>query len=87
MRSYSFKNFITMAALVLLSFLILSASFVIVGRNYALRERRETIESNAIELSRLSSAYAKVYNIQSCARRSSEHRGIRMMNTVIAVSL
>ena len=59
MRSYFFKNFITMAALVLLSFLILSASFVIVGRNYALRERRETIESNAIELSRLSSAYAQ----------------------------
>ena len=59
MRSYYFKNFITMAALVLLSFLILSASFVLVGRNYALRERRETLESNAIELSRLASAYAQ----------------------------
>ena len=59
MRSYYFKNFITMAALVLLSFLILSASFVLIGRNYALRERRETIESNAIELSRLTSAYAQ----------------------------
>ena len=59
MRSYYFKNFITMAALVLLSFLILSASFVLVGRNYALRERRETIESNVIELSRLASAYAQ----------------------------
>ena len=59
MRSYYFKNFITMAALVLLSFLILSASFVIVGRNYALRERQETIESNAFELSRLASAYAR----------------------------
>ena len=59
MRSYYFKNFITMAVLVLLSFLILSASFVLVGRNYALRERRETIESNVIELSRLASAYAQ----------------------------
>ena len=59
MRSYYFKNFITMAALVLLSFLILSASFVLIGRNYALRERRETIESNAIELSRLTSAFAQ----------------------------
>ena len=59
MRSYYFKNFITMAALVLLSFLILSASFVLVGRNYALRERQETLESNAIELSRLASAYAQ----------------------------
>ena len=59
MRSYYFKNFITVAALVLLSFFILSASFVLVGRNYALRERRETIESNVIELSRLASAYAR----------------------------
>ena len=33
MRSYYFKNFITVAALVLLSFLILGASFVLVGRN------------------------------------------------------
>ena len=59
MRSYYFKNFMTVAALVLLSFVILSASFVLVGRNYALRERRETIESNVIELSRLASAYAQ----------------------------
>ena len=59
MRSYYFKNFITIAALVLLSFLILCSAFVLVGRNYALRERRETIESNAIELSRLASAYAQ----------------------------
>ena len=59
MRSYYFKNFITLATLVLLSFLILSAAFVLVGRNYALRERRDTIESNAIELSRLASAYAR----------------------------
>ena len=59
MRSYYFKNFITVAALVLLSFLILSAAFVLVGRNYALRERRDTIESNVIELSRLASAYAR----------------------------
>ncbi len=59
MRSYYFKNFMTIAALVLLCFVILSASFVLVGRNYALRERRETIESNVIELSRLASAYAQ----------------------------
>ena len=59
MRSYYFKNFITLALLMLLSFLILSAAFVLVGRNYALRERQETLESNAIELSRLASAYAR----------------------------
>ena len=59
MRSYYFKNFITVAVLVLFSFVILSAAFVLIGRNYALRERRETIESNAIELSRLASAYTQ----------------------------
>lgn len=43
----------------MLSFIILGASFVLIGRNYTLRERRETIESNAIELSRLASAYVR----------------------------
>lgn len=58
MRSFYVKNFITAAALVMLSFIILGASFVLVGRSYALKERRETIESNVIELSRLASAYS-----------------------------
>ena len=42
----------------MLSFIILGASFVLVGRNYTLHERQETLESNALELSRLASAYA-----------------------------
>ena len=78
MRSYYFKNFITVAALVLLSFLILSASFVLVGRTYALRERRETIEGNAIELSRLASAYARDGSL--------EDWNFRIMLTAIARS-
>ena len=59
MRSFYFKNFILVAAIVMLSFIILGASFVLVGRNYTLRERQETLESNALELSRLASAYAR----------------------------
>ena len=58
MRSFYFKNFILVAAIVMLSFIILGASFVLVGRNYTLNERQETLESNALELSRLASAYA-----------------------------
>ena len=58
MRSFYFKNFIPVAAIVMLSFIILGASFVLVGRNYTLRERQETLENNALELSRLASAYA-----------------------------
>ena len=43
----------------MLSFIILGAGFVLAGRNYTLRERQETIESNVFELSRLASAYAR----------------------------
>lgn len=59
MRSYYFKNFILVAMLVMLSFIILGAIFVGMGRNYMLRERRESLESNAIELSHLASAYVR----------------------------
>ena len=59
MRSFSFKNFIPMATIVMLSFIILGSGFVLAGRNFALRERRKTIESNATELSKLASAYAR----------------------------
>lgn len=59
MRSYYFKNFILVAGLVMLSFIILGAIFVGIGRNYMLRERKNGIESNALELSRLASAYAR----------------------------
>ena len=59
MRSFYFKNFIFVAAIVMLSFIVLGASFVLVGRNYTLRERQQAIENNALELSRLASAYAR----------------------------
>ena len=59
MRSFYFKNFIFIAIIVMLSFIILGASFVAAGRNYALRERQNTIEANAYELSRLASAYTR----------------------------
>ena len=59
MRSFYFKNFIYIAGTVMLSLIILGASFVLVGRNQMLQERRDAIESNVIELSRLSSAYSR----------------------------
>ena len=59
MRSFYFKNFIFVAGLVMLSFIILGASFVLFGRNYMLRERQESITENAIEVSRLASAYSQ----------------------------
>ena len=59
MRSFYFKNFIYIAGVFMLSLIILGASFVLVGRNHMLSERRDAIESNVIELSRLASAYSR----------------------------
>lgn len=59
MRSFYFKNFIFGSSLVMLSFIIFGAAFFGLGRNYMLSERRDSIESNVSELSRLSSAYAR----------------------------
>ena len=65
MRSFYFKNFIVVAGSVMLCFIVLGASFVGIGRNFALRERQKNIESNVIELSRLSSAYARTGTLDS----------------------
>jgi len=59
LRSFYFKNFIYIAGTVMLSLIILGASFVLVGRNRVLSERRAAIEDNVTELSRLASAYAR----------------------------
>ena len=65
MRSYYFKNFRLVALLVMLSFIVLGAIFVSIGRNYMLRERRSELESNAGELSRLAGAYARSEDLDS----------------------
>ena len=49
MRSFHFKNFITIALLVTLSFTILGSSFIAISRNYALHERGLSIEDNVKE--------------------------------------
>ena len=59
MRSYYFKNFLLVTILVMLAFVILGATFVGIGRNYMLRERKGSLESNAVELSRMASAYLR----------------------------
>lgn len=58
MHSFYFKNFILGAGLVMLSFIVLCASFIGIGRSITVRERTENIEKNATELSRLVSAYS-----------------------------
>ncbi|MCM1149485.1 MAG: HAMP domain-containing histidine kinase [Butyricicoccus sp.] len=57
MHSFYFKNFIVAALAVMLCFIFLGAAFIGVGQNVTLHERRETLDGNAQELSRLCSAY------------------------------
>ena len=59
MRSYFFKNFIVGACMVLLSFLILGASFMGLGRTYMLGERKASIETGVEEVCRLAEAYSR----------------------------
>jgi len=58
LHSFYFKNFIIAALAVMFSFVFLGSAFIGIGQNMALRERRETLDANAQELARLSSAYA-----------------------------
>ncbi len=59
MHSYFFKNFITAASVLLLSFLILGAAFMGLGRSYMLGERRQNLENNVQEISALATAYSQ----------------------------
>lgn len=59
MHSYFFKNFITAASVLLLSFLILGASFLGLGRAYMLGERKSSLENNVEEISALATAYSQ----------------------------
>ncbi len=52
MNSVSFKNFVTMAMLVLLSFLILGVSVVLLGRNFLLQSQQQELIACAQETSR-----------------------------------
>ena len=59
MHSYFFKNFISAAAMLLVSFIILGAAFMGLGRTYMLAERKSNLESNVQEISVLATAYSQ----------------------------
>lgn len=58
MHSFYFKNFISASFAVMLSFIFLGSAFIGLGQNVTLRERRENLDNNSLELSKLASAYA-----------------------------
>lgn len=59
MHSYYFKNFIIASCMLLMSFLILGAAFMGLGRAYMLSERKQTIEANVAEIADLATAYSQ----------------------------
>ena len=59
MKSIYFKNFITTAAMVLLSFLMLGSAFVFLGRTYVISSHRESMDANAVEAAHVASALSR----------------------------
>ncbi|MGI5978554.1 MAG: ATP-binding protein [Oscillospiraceae bacterium] len=57
MKSIFFKNFLLTAILVVVSFLVLAFSAVMLGRSFALSEKRSSIETSAEEVSKAASAF------------------------------
>ena len=57
MKSIYFKNFVMTAMLVVISFFILGTSIVILGRSFALSQKRDSIALGASEVSKAASAF------------------------------
>ncbi len=65
MHSIYFKNFLATATMVLVSFLLLAAAFISIGRNVFVDQARDSMEDNALEVARAASAYAENKDLQS----------------------
>jgi len=59
MKSIYFKNFVMTALLVILVFFILGTSIVILGRSFALNQKRVSIATNATEVAKTASAFCE----------------------------
>jgi signal transduction histidine kinase len=57
MNNIYFKNFITTAGLVLISFLIIGVAFVSLGRSFVINDRYDSMTRNAEEASKSAAAY------------------------------
>ena len=58
MKSVSLRNFVAMATLVTVSFLLTTIAFIGIARSYIINDYQTTMESSAAEVARLSSAVA-----------------------------
>ena len=64
MRSLNFKNFMTTAFLLCLSFLILGTTFVLMSNRFVLQEKMDDMHDNAIVAGRIFSASSLVFNAE-----------------------
>jgi signal transduction histidine kinase len=69
LKSIYFKNFISTAAMVLLSFVILGSAFIFIGRSYVISSHRGNMSSNAGEVVRIASALTRDGELNSWALR------------------
>jgi len=92
MKSIYFKNFLITAVLVVTSFLVLAFAAVMLGRSFALSEKRSSIETNAEEVSKAASAFYEDGSlngwtlrliISSLARSNGNHIFITDTNGVV----
>ena len=65
MRSLYFKNFISTAALVILSFSIIGSAFVFIGRSYVISAHRDNMQMNAQEVVKAASALTEDGDLNS----------------------
>ena len=96
MKSIYFKNFLMTSVLVFFSFLVLATSFVILGRAFALNEKRDSIAQNAVEAASVAGALSNNGNltgwylrlvISSISRSTGNHIMIADVDgTVVSVS-
>ena len=96
MKSIYFKNFLMTSVLVFFSFLVLATSFVILGRAFALNEKRDSIAQNAVEAASIAGALSNNGNltgwylrlvISSISRSTGNHIMIADVDgTVVSVS-
>ena len=62
MQSLNFKNFMTIALLLCLSFMILGTAFVVLSYRFVMQEKTETMHTNAEEAGRMVSAYSQEWS-------------------------
>ncbi len=63
MQSLNFKNFMTIALLLCLSFMILGTTFVVLSYRFMMQEKTETMHTNAEEAGRMVSAYSQEWSV------------------------